>query len=185
MCDLMKQLLLLIVFIAVNITGCNSNSNIKPKAKSRVEPLKTRSTGYIIFGQYTNDNNSRWKQFYRISHDSIRLHFKGGSYYDYSQQKWIEKTDDNVSNQLLQNAGNKKVLALLKGIEAQFLPIMDSILGNTKNMNEQVMYVEIGNNTTKRYWKINELDTTLPKNIKALDSRLIEAIEILDPDNGE
>jgi hypothetical protein len=101
------------------------------------------------------------------------------------QQKWIEKIESNVSNQLLTDVDSHKVLSLLKGIESQFLSVRDSILGNAKNMDEQAMYVEIGNRDIKRYWKINELDTSLAGNIKALDRKLNEAIQLLDPENDE
>jgi hypothetical protein len=181
----MKQSIIYIILIAAITIGCNSNSKGETKVKSKTPQLTGSNAEYFIFGQYSNNNNSRWKQFYRISHDSIFMHFQGGSYYNYMQQKWIEKIESNVSNQLLTDVDSHKVLSLLKGIESQFLSVRDSILGNAKNMDEQAMYVEIGNRDIKRYWKINELDTSLAGNIKALDRKLNEAIQLLDPENDE
>lgn len=181
----MKLYMLSILLILYSCT--NNIADNKPLGNK--DPIRhilsSNQVSYIIFGQYSNDNNSRWKQWYKVTNDSsIFIYFKGGEYFNYQTKKWVTNTRSNVINQLLTDSVCKSILPLLMGIPDIMLK-HDSLIGDTRTIEEHGMYVEIGNAEQKKYWKINEWDQSIPNDIKGINKKLHQAIEILDPENKD
>ncbi|MBC5836200.1 hypothetical protein G6N05_15035 [Flavobacterium sp. F372] len=165
--------------IALLFLNCNDKQS---ETAQKSPKLSTDNFTYIIFGQFSNDNSSRFKQLYKIKHDSIWIYFKGGQYFDYTNNSWVINEKLNVRNELVTNIDLKRVLPLIKSLPKTMFQYKNTIFGNPKTLSVQGMYIEIGNEREKRVWKINESDKNIPSQINRLDDKLIRAISILDDD---
>jgi hypothetical protein len=172
--SMLKRVLLLIV-----ITSC---SDKKPLDLQKASAINENNFTYIIFGQFHNDNNNQWRQFYKVKNDTVWLFFKGGPYFDYSTNKWVSNSKQDISNELVTGIDLKRVLPLFKDVPKIMFPYKDSIIGDKKTLDAEGMYIEIGNSHQKRIWRINEWDKRIPVQIQKLNDKLRHAIDILEDD---
>ncbi len=143
------------------------------------EPLNSSNYEYLIFGQYSNDQNSRYKQLYRLENDSVYLHFKGGQYYNWSQKKWVD--GNNLINLPLTDSTHLSAIPLIKRVPNLIFQLNDSIVGNG-DINSKGLFIEIGNDNGKRIWRINRFDHSLTGTTKSIVDLLDEAFNIFDPE---